>query len=94
MEGETLLFDPAAGALLRTLEGSGAPVFALAFSPDGGTLACGCGDNAVRLWDPRTGERQRTMTEFSQCIYALAFSPDGKTLATADKNGVVQFWGL
>ena len=93
-EGETLLWDPATGALQRTLEGGGAPVFALAFSPDGGTLACGCGDNAVRLWNPQTGERRQSLTEFSHAIYALAFSPDGKTLATADKNGAVQFWAL
>lgn len=93
-EGEVLLFNPMTGELVRTLPGSGWPVFALAFSPDSAILACGCGDSAVRLWDPRTGKQQRTMTEFSHCIYALAFSPDGSTLATADKNGAVQFWAL
>src|SRR5262249_23461667 len=31
-------------------------VQALAFAPNGGTLACGCLDNNVYLIDPRTGE--------------------------------------
>jgi RNA polymerase sigma factor (sigma-70 family) len=94
VEGDVLLFETATGSLLRTLEGSGWPVFALAFSPDGAILACGCGDNAVRLWEPRAGVRQQIMTEFSHGIYALAFSPDGRTLGTADKKGEVQFWAL
>jgi WD40 repeat protein len=33
---------------------------ALAFSPDGATLACGYEDGAVRLWDVATG-RQRAV---------------------------------
>lgn len=93
-EGEVLLFNAITGELLQTLKGSGCPVFALSFAPDGTTLACGCGDNAVRLWDSRTGELQRIMTDFSHSIYMLAFSPDSKVLATADRNGTVQFWTL
>ena len=93
-QGEVRVWDTVSGAEHFTLPGSGEPVFALAFSPDGKTLACGCGDNAVRLWSAEGGDLRQTITDFEYGVYALAFSPDGKTLVTSDKNGLVQVWRL
>ena len=36
-------------------------VYAVAFSPDGQTLAAGCGDEAVRLWDVASGKNTATL---------------------------------
>src|SRR5262249_49895601 len=40
------------------LEGHRGGVTALAFAPDGETIATGSGNGVVRLWDPHTGEVQ------------------------------------
>jgi WD40 repeat protein len=65
-------------------------VHALAFAPDGKTLASVSlapgGGEKVRLWDLATG-RERQCFENS---VAAAFSPDGKALAVGTTDGVVR----
>jgi WD40 repeat protein len=67
-------------------------VEAVAFSPDGQTVAC-CGwDTAVCLWDVsgQGGSRSREpvyLNHDSQRL-ALAFSPDGRYLATSGKGSL------
>jgi WD40 repeat protein len=57
-------------------------VYAVAFSPDGRTLATASEDNTVRLVAVADG-RERARIIHGDAVYAVAFSPDGRTLATA-----------
>ena len=54
-------------------------VDALAFSPDGQTLAASCSDGKIRLWSVQDlGAPPRALTEAGGS--PMAFSPDGQTL--------------
>ena len=58
---------------------------ALAFAPDGKTLASADAGGRVRLWDARTGELLRELPAGTGTF--VAFSPDGGYLATAGRAG-------
>jgi WD40 repeat protein/predicted Ser/Thr protein kinase/tetratricopeptide (TPR) repeat protein len=76
-------------------------VAALAFSPDGATLAAAVG-GIVRLWDPATGKARGALHGRRERILCLVFSPNGKLLATAGGStalatvgaGVGRVWDL
>jgi WD40 repeat protein len=55
------LWDSTEGRLLYTLGGHTGSIFALAFSPDGKTLASGSMDQTVKLWDPVSGQLRETI---------------------------------
>jgi cytochrome c len=49
-------------SLERSLAGSGVPIWAVAFMPDGRTLLSGGGDRVIRRWDAETGQPKDAIT--------------------------------
>jgi WD40 repeat protein len=84
----------AARRITATLEGHTGSVFALAFSPDGKTLASGSKDTTVKLWDLTTGKNIATLQGHTDYVRSVAFSPDGKTLASASHDRTIKLWDL
>ncbi len=70
----------------------GSQVNALAFAPDGRTLASADHEGNVRLWGARTGEELHWLRGPGGWVMALAFSPDGSVLASAGADGVICLW--
>jgi WD40 repeat protein len=65
---------------------------AVAFSPDGRTVAAGSDENIVVLWDARTGESTAELAGHGDSVLSVAFSPDGKTLASGSVDNTVRLW--
>ncbi|HEY7425712.1 MAG TPA: WD40 repeat domain-containing protein [Gemmataceae bacterium] len=81
------LWDTQTARLLRSLEApDGGGVSAVAFSPDGGTLAACSWSNErkVRLWDAATGRERHALAGHQGGCTCVAFSTDGKRLASGD----------
>ena len=71
-----------------------APVFSVAFSPDGTTLASASLDD-IRLWQVGTGQYFTTLTNgLGSASFSVAFSPDGTKLASGSWDDKVELWDI
>ena len=62
---------------IGTLDGHTEAVYAVAWSPDGKTLATAGFDDTVRLWDAATRKEIRKYEGHTKIVTAVAISPDG-----------------
>ena len=73
-------------------------VSAVAFAPDGHTLATASSDKTVLLWDVTDPTRPRRLgdplTGHTDAVPSVAFAPDGHTLATASSDRTVLLWDV
>ena len=65
---------------------------AVAFAPDGRTLATAGYDGVIRLWETAGGRPAATLREARGTVWSLDYSPDGARLAAAGEDGVVRLW--
>jgi WD40 repeat protein len=71
-------------------------IYALAFSPDGKTLATTGYDRVIHLWDMTAAPKapRLTLKDHSDAVYGLSFHPDGKLLASAGADRAVKVWDV
>jgi WD40 repeat protein len=84
----------AASPGVAALTGHTNRVHALAFSPDGKTLASGAYDGTVRLWNMATHRLDATLNGHGRQVYSVAFSHSGKLVATGSDDGKVRLWDV
>ncbi|WP_148594603.1 WD40 repeat domain-containing protein [Aquisphaera giovannonii] len=81
--GEVVLWKPGSPRG-RSLVREAGKIDAIAFSPDGATLATGSGDrSSVSLRDVASGEERWALPDHRGPIRSVAYSPDGRRLAVA-----------
>jgi WD40 repeat protein len=76
---------------MRILKGHADGTLAVAYSPDGRTLATGGADRRVRLWDPASGA-ERAELKHPSGVHAVAFSPAGRTLVSGGGSMELRVW--
>src|SRR5262249_39710756 len=86
------LFDTATGKQLDIL-GAG-QTRAVAFAPDGKTLARSSQDTGARLYDPAPLKSLQRVPGQAYAAGRLAYSPDSKTLVTGDGNQRLRLWDV
>lgn len=73
-------------------------VRAVAFSPDGKSIAAGCEDKLLIVWNLESGEVIHKVNAHAQPVYDVSYSPDGQTIATCSGNwteakpGQIKLW--
>jgi RNA polymerase sigma factor (sigma-70 family) len=67
-------------------------VSALAFAPDGKTLAWARTDGTIQFWTADPGAKAPSFRAHDGGVEALAYSPDGRTLISAGKDRTVCLW--
>lgn len=71
-------------------------ITALAFSPDGKTLAsaAGFGESDIRLWDVASGKETGRLEGHKGWVGSLVFWPDGQKLASSSADQTIRIWDV
>ena len=77
--------------LLKSLPGK-APVYSIAFSPDGKILASS--SYSINVWNTNTYNLSKNFNNDGSQVLSIAFSPDGKTLASGTDGKTVKLWDV
>ena len=85
------VWNATTGNHLFTLTGHTRWIKALAFSPDGKTLASGDEYRTIKLWNMDTATSHATF-KAPDGFYALSFAPNGKLLASGGHGGSIRLW--
>jgi WD40 repeat protein len=99
-DGVARVWDTASGRKLATFRGNGAPIYSVAFSPDGRWIANGqwvtnsSEAATATVWEAATGRLLLSLNGHAGSVWCVAFSPDGRKLVTGSEDRTAKVWDL
>ena len=69
-------------------------ILAIAYSPDGQTIAASDSNGDIRLWCVNDGQCLLTCSGHTNWVRAIKFSPDGRYLASSSDDRTIAIWDL
>lgn len=78
----------------RPVEGHGAEVCGVAFTPDSARLLSGSLDREVRVWHADSGEVLQAMRGHSGAVHAVALRADGKVALSGGSDRTLRVWDV
>ena len=91
-DGTIHLLNQGDGKIIKVLDGHLGPVWSVAVSRDGRTIASGGSDGTIKLWNVYSGQLVRTLEGHQDGVFSVVFSPDGHTLASVGKDKTLKLW--
>ena len=91
-DGTVKLRDAATGEVLARLLTASSPAICAAFRRDGGLVAVGFDDGAVRLCDLATAQPVGPPRFMRHAVHQVVFTADGRTVAAIDEFGESRTW--
>ncbi|GLY97757.1 serine/threonine-protein kinase [Actinoplanes sp. NBRC 103695] len=91
-DDRTVRFWQPDGDPVATLDPGVGSVQAIAYSPDGATLAAGGLSGRIALIDTSTHTVRKRFVAHTSGTYDLAYSPDGRSLVSSGNDGKVRVW--
>ena len=88
--GTARVWNARDGRLLRTFAGHGAAVTSVAFAPDAGRLAIGCGHGSTALHGLGRRRERQVLRGRAAAVVGVAFSSDGSRLFTTAEDAVLR----
>jgi serine/threonine protein kinase/WD40 repeat protein len=94
--GKLRLVETRTGRQLWNVQAADENLCALAFAPNGQSLASGAGfvESTIRLWDVVSGTEAGRFEGHRSWISSLAFWPDGKTLVSGSADQTIRIWDV
>ncbi len=78
----------------KILEKQAEAILAVAFTPDGKTLATGGRDKNVKVWEVKSGQLLKTLQGHTDWVFAVGISPEGNTLVSGSRDFTARVWDL
>jgi WD40 repeat protein len=83
-KGDVSIWNVATRALLRRITiGRDASILAVAFAPDGKSVAASTNDKAFYVWDVAAGQQLQAVSDLPNFVTRLIYAPDGSFLVAA-----------